>query len=449
MFVTQLIDGQRAQGGSFRSGNPAAAGRADSVLNDYIIFLLPWIFDYRSENSTTLDMAVQGTIVALSLIYFFRVSAALNEIAISRELSRSLGLIAVWLAGSMVAGVFHDQEILEIIKAAAPPVMFMLGAMATYKLLVILPDYRRYIRNMFAVMVAFVVVKAAVVFGTMDAAITQYRFYIISAPIDIFSAYFVARFFYRFAPNDAWGAIVHFGIVIVSFTRTLIMVAVTMLILPYFCRASLLLNRKTLNLVLFAALLIGGMGIVGVSSGNLVITEWFTRFFPDATADIGIDPTAATRLAEIDFQINSLMESASNLLFGLGLSAQTDLTGDWALLVAAASGAGVIDVHDRGFGHCQYTSYVFTGGLVFGSLALITTVYSLYAAARVITGNVSVPGADDRNFLAVWGALGVVGASVYCIVAGVFGDRGHSLFFGVSMGMLFWGYNNYLKSRQR
>ncbi|MDC6663163.1 hypothetical protein N4Q66_26955, partial [Leclercia adecarboxylata] len=123
--------------------------------------------------------------------------------------------------------------------------------------------------------------------------------------------YFVARFFYRFAPNDAWGAIVHFGIVIVSFTRTLIMVAVTMLILPYFCRASLLLNRKTLNLVLFAALLIGGMGIVGVSSGNLVITEWFTRFFPDATADIGIDPTAATRLAEIDFQINSLMESAS------------------------------------------------------------------------------------------------------------------------------------------
>lgn len=403
-----------------------------------IAFFFPWIFDYQAADNNTTNTIVQSSIIIVSICVFLNFISIYKKISLSKEVSNIIYLLSVWLLGAIFSGLLHDSEVVEIIKASVSPVMFIIGVIFTYKILSIEQDYYIFRRNMLFIMTCVVVERAGYAILTSNADIIGIRYYILSSVIEIFSAYIVAGYFKRLAGRDIIGGIIHFGVVFISLTRTVLLTATVMFALPYISRLSLLFNKVVLGRLVLVSLIV--IAVASLGTGSTVLEAWTSRFTSEGTANIGIDPTAATRLAEIDFQVNSLLESTENLLMGLGIAAVTSLTGDWAILVAIYQGAGVIDLHDRGFGHCQYTGYVFTGGILFGSFALIATIKTLIVAFKVARGCIGLSLDSELGFLGLWGSLGVVGTSVYGLLAGVFANRGFSLFYGVTVGMMFWAY---------
>src|SRR5262249_758070 len=138
--------------------------------------------------------------------------------------------------------------------------------------------------------------------GIKDVSILEIRYQILGSGVMLLSAYLLCRFLTQLSLRDVPIAVVHFGSVILSVTRTQLLVLGAMFAANLFMQPRLFLSRTVIFRLMVLILTAMIIACVGVVSDNVFAERWVERLI-DAPTRTGFDITAATRLAEVDFQL--------------------------------------------------------------------------------------------------------------------------------------------------
>jgi hypothetical protein len=183
-----------------------------------------------------------------------------------------------------------------------------------------------------------------------------------------------------------------------------------------------------------------------------MVERWIVRLFTGVEKH-GVDITYITRIAESSYQIDKLLESFQNLLFGLGISGETGFSSEYRKVLSIVY-ADDFEFKGHGFGHNTYVGIIFTSGIVVGSIFIYSLLSNIIKAIKlskvqykITTRNkISNPYIKDYFFIMAWGTSSAMGYATYALLAGLFGDRLYSLAFGLSFGLIFLGRRFFVKS---
>jgi hypothetical protein len=403
------------------------------------MFLAPWTFDYRAEVGDSIAIFIQVFALGASLIGFVTSLVFLPATFLTKEMRFVSLALMTYITGAVVVGLFEGQDFRGVITLALPTLLLLMGVKAIPAILKSTTDLRQFIRDLSAIALFGELFKLIWYFGIYDASILEVRYQILGSGVIFLSAYMLGRFLTRLSFRDVCIALIHFGSIILSVTRSQLLVLGAMFAANLLMRPQLILSKAVLSRIvaaIFTAIVLVSASVV---SGNVFAERWVERLIT-APNEIGLDVTAATRLAEVEFQLSALMESPKAFLVGHGLAAKNQLVGFYYELVREA--IGPYELEDIGFGHTLYTSILFQSGILFGSLALIALVY-LFAKA-IVSLKVFAPRASrsDVAFIGLWGASCVIGTSIFGFVGSSLGDRGISLYFGTATAMMIWAFES-------
>ena len=165
---------------------------------------------------------------------------------------------------------------------------------------------------------------------------------------------------------------------------------------------------------------------------------------------MGADPTALTRIAEDRFMLQEFTSTFEGFVFGHGLAAETSLIGPEAMLAGSLVGFKSVLFHSIGFGHNNYLSILFVGGLLSGVPLLVMLLSNGFGSLRLIRILLTDKTQDQTfAYIGLWGALIVIGMLLEGLFGGTFGDRGSCLWYGIGTGMFYWARDELRKAPKK
>lgn len=280
-------------------------------------------------------------------------------------------------------------------------------------------------------------------FSQRDVDIESARYFILSPTIIMLFAYGVTSFLFQKNLLTYSSLVVSLFIVFISLTRTYFLVYIVIFLSIYFLGVY---KNKNMNRALTYSVF---LSIILVFFIYLILPNqlelWIQRLFT-SSSDNGFDLTLTTRIAETSYQIQRLTDSFINLLFGLGMGAETQFNYNYWLLVSTVLGEK-FEFQGHGYGHNTYIGTVFLGG-IFGFIFIISLLVSFYIFMKKVKVILDKSGEKSNSeFIIVWGVLSIIGYLVYGFFGGIFGDRLNSFAFGISYGLVFLGLSEYGNER--
>src|SRR5690606_3572721 len=108
------------------------------------------------------------------------------------------------------------------------------------------------------------------------------------------------------------------------------------------------------------------------------LDRWWDRLVAERGTHRGIDITQLTRVSEAGYQFKQLEESSTGLLIGFGPASQTRFDDQAAALVNYFIGNNYgANWRSGGFGHNNYIGTFYVGGIIAGTLLLLSQFLAL------------------------------------------------------------------------
>jgi hypothetical protein len=410
-----------------------------SLVPIFAVCIIVWAIDFKSQTSGS-AVAFQGALMAV----FFVASSFL----IVSSLRQHVGAGPLWLLllatflfviESAVMGLLNGQEAYAIFVNAIPPIIFAIASAITYMTLATSPHSTSFLRVLRYACLIFVIVRVMVIAVTRGAInLSETRFEVLSGATIPALAIAAVGFVKPLSKLDIGTFLLNLSITLISVTRTLIAVLAVQIVVVLVVRPSALLKPSTIKgIMIFGASLLIIVGL-DLAAGGSLTTRWIERV--TVSQQKGADPTSLTRKAEVKFMLGKFAESTDTVLFGNGLAAVTSLTGPDARLAARLVGERSASLHSVGFGHENYVSILFTGGLLGGGGLVFFLFLNGIQSGALIRRFESSDSREEQNdaHVGLWGALIVIGMIVAGFLSGVLNDRGSALWYGVGTGMLYW-----------
>ncbi|MCY1329525.1 hypothetical protein D9M68_142830 [compost metagenome] len=229
------------------------------------------------------------------------------------------------------------------------------------------------------------------------------------------------------------------AIELLSVTRSLL-VGTAML----FCLATWLgapslrqLLKSVARALVTTVALIGGTVVIGSALFPSVAAHWEQRISAAKATASGIDPTTATRLAEIMDQLDQVTASTVSLLLGKGFGHNYRYSPDYlTALSGQMSEKEFYAINEWAAGHNFWVYQLFAGGLMFGLALPFAVLFALWRGALIYRRwRRDAPAAP---YLPVLGrALMVLAALPATSIGGnPLGPRYAGLLYGVALGLL-------------
>lgn len=136
---------------------------------------------------------------------------------------------------------------------------------------------------------------------------------------------------------------------------------------------------------LLATLLFGVLAIVMPDA----VSRMGDRIF--SSQDIGFDMTAATRIAEMDYQINALLSDVTSFLVGQGLGASYGFSGSALEQLIGLFGSEQENTDWWFAGHNFWVYSLFTQGILLGWIIPFALICGLHISWSVIKSSHSIP----------------------------------------------------------
>ncbi|BDB25617.1 hypothetical protein CTP10_R29990 [Cupriavidus sp. P-10] len=229
------------------------------------------------------------------------------------------------------------------------------------------------------------------------------------------------------------------AIELLSVTRSLL-VGTAML----FCLATWLgapslrqLLKSVARAMVITVALIGGTVVIGSALFPSVAAHWEQRISAAKATASGIDPTTATRLAEIKDQMDQVTASTVSLLLGKGFGHNYRYSPDYlTALSGQMSEKEFYAINEWAAGHNFWVYQLFAGGVVFGLALPFAVLFALWRGAVIYRR--WRRHAPDAPYLPVLGrALMVLAALPATSIGGnPLGPRYSGLVYGVALGLL-------------
>lgn len=418
---------------------PRAASETKSALPLFAVAVLAWALDFKAEAS--------GAAAAFQLLLLAVYLAAASWIVFS-AIRSGVGIGSLWvllfavvlfMGDSAVVGLGNGQLPYAIEVNLIPPFIYGSACLLTYIVLQISRDRLPQLLTVLRVAcLAFAAGHLAMTMVSRGIDVTNSRFEVLSGAVTPALGILALALIMRLSALELLVMLFNLAIMLMSVTRTLFAVLAAQLASIFLARPATLFRRSTLKgifLIVLSGSLIAGLDY---AAGTGLVNRWVGRL--TVSDRMGADPTALTRNAETHFMMDSFMSSGGTFLFGNGLAAQTSLTGPDARKAAALVGWASVDFHSVGYGHENYASILFTGGLLGGGALLFIQVLNALQGIGLLR-RVQLRGAAavrplDR--IGAWGALIVIGIAAYGLFGAVIGDRSTCVWYGIGTGMLYW-----------
>jgi hypothetical protein len=242
----------------------------------------------------------------------------------------------------------------------------------------------------------------------------------------------------RFGLKEIFISLINLFIILLSVTRTELAIIAGQVASAFVASPGIFMRPASLKKMLGVLMLVSIVIAVDYGSGAGLTDRWISRL--TVAHAKGSDPTALTRIAETNFMMDSFSSSFEHTLVGNGLAARTQLTGYEAALAGSLVGMGsVTSVHSIGFGHNNYASILFIGGIVVGGPLLFFTFLSGFHAIalmrKLLKKNTY---SEPFVYIGVWGSVITIGMLIQGALGGIYSDRAICLWCGIGAGMLYW-----------
>lgn len=404
------------------------SSRQRKCLLAYAAMLLSWLFDFKSEGAGQ-GLAFQGVFLLfyfVSTIFFFSLSrSGLRGAGITLFLLSSLNFLFV----SYVTAVYLGSDLYDSGKTGLNIIIYIISTLSAYKIVIDTSLHLRPVRHVIAYStLLYMISKVIVIFvyqGELDLSTIRYQ--IIGSSVVAVTCYAVMMLRFRILFAEKSAVIIGLAVILLSVTRTWILVLGCELIVMVLLCAKIN-SRLILQMVTAAVVGVVGLGTLEVA-GIPVLDRWTERLF--VSGRMSVDPTELSRERQITSMANSIDERP---YFGAGLSGESEF---W--LERSIGGSSEVSIA-RGFGHNQHVSLLFIGG-VFGAGPLLLLQLFQAISAAIFMLRTRRRGESDGVLLGVLGGLIVLGTLVYGMFGGTFGDRGMTLWYGTGTGLLLAAIN--------
>ncbi|MFC4524558.1 hypothetical protein [Cupriavidus pinatubonensis] len=350
-----------------------------------------------------------------------------------------MAALLLTVPGSVVPHVLQGNDMGNYLRVLLPFMLLMVGYLAACR-----PWHVRRIEQIELAMFGGMVVSLLFAFGygmAVGGGLETVRFRIVSVVFLALQGLLlheivVARRVTRFKLALF---LISLAIELLSVTRSLLVGTALLFCLATWLAAPSLqqLLRSLARTAVIAVALVGGTVVIGSAAFPSVAAHWTQRMQAAKATASGIDPTTATRLAEIKDQLDQVRSGSASLLLGKGYGHNYRYSPEYLPALAdQMTQEEFYAINEWSAGHNFWVYQLFAGGIVFG-LALPLIV--LYALAR---GSLFYRrwrrAAPDAPYLAVLGrALLVLAALPATSIGGnPLGPRFSGLVYGVALGLL-------------
>lgn len=381
-----------------------------------------WLFDFQASSAGQ-GLAIQAIYLAIYLVgLFLSALPRLGGGARISGLSLLVMLGALYLALGTLSGLGNPNTY-ALARNAVGVFVYLSAAWATARVTTEAPPAKlravlAWLCLPYAIMM-FLIYKYTA--GGID--FTRVRYQVIGASSVASLGLLVTYAAFRLSPVQLATIALNLAILLVSVTRTfLVVLAAQGLVLLSGARG--LISRRLFVALIGIVVLVGGAIVFGSDQ----LLRWQDRLggqgqFSDR------DQTVFTRMTEWQFMFESWTQSLSNFMFGSGFNAATQYFESMELGGRAQSTIG--------FGHNQHLSMLFNGGLLGGAPLLVLMTWFVIRAVRFLRAAPRAQRPDsDIIFLGAWGATIVIGIFASDFFSASFGMRGQALWYGIGTGLL-------------
>ena len=406
--------------------------RINYQLFFFSIMLFLLAFDIRSfEGDSKLFIIIRA---ALGLIFGF---LAMRKIKPNVN-SKNLILVAAFF-GSYIffIGLIRGQEIFQLFALTMPYAFFLLSILIVSSSLRDIDSLEKLINTIFIIALISVIFRILYVTVYAGISIDEARYTIISPALILLFSYGLTSLLYGYKKNWLLPISISTFITLLSVTRTYLLVFLCIFI---FAICVLRLKSIIKNIGLPSVLIFGTTFFIlgGLSITSSFLDVWSGRLTFD---DGGIlaDPTLLTRVAEITFQIRVLLENNLNMIFGMGVAAETRFAQEFYDLLSMVFREDY-EYIGAGVGHNNYVGLVYVGGIILGSLFVLSQLNTMLVSFTYLRKSFrDIRIKNSESFIALWGAFSTIGYLSYGMFGGIFGDRLASLSFGIAYGLMLLG----------
>lgn len=400
--------------------------------------LAPVMLDYRTPEGTAWAVPLYTTILLISLtgtaILLFR----FGLIAWAKYRA-VLAIATAYLLISMGSGFYWDNPVDVVLRTAPPLVLYASGMFSIGALMASRLDPRLLWPTVIKAAFVGMILQVIMVQMIVGIDFSTIRYQVLTGAAALVSAFVItALFFGGWKPWLAVMAAVHFALLVVSVTRTHVVIFVAAL--AYFLAAA----RER-------ALKVNRIGMMAMGVGTLVlvillvdsvlpvspIARWVERFTVVEVSHYGYDITELTRIGEARHQIELLKNSPMGMMFGYGAASPTGMDQETKTVLRFIVGQQEAEWIGQGFGHNNYIGTFFVGGILGGSVLLIMQLWVL-TRSFLITRLLSARHYRIQNPLIISAPVGYFAYMVLGTLSPTLGTRSNALMFAITTGFTLW-----------
>ena len=401
--------------------------------------LCPLAVDFKSvdENGSRLTQILL-TVPALGAALVLALIAP-RFAAGNRFSSLVMAALLLTVPCSVVPHVLQGNDMGNYLRVLLPFMLLMAGYLATCR-----PWHVKRVEQIELAMFSGMVVSLLFAFGygmAVGGGLETVRFRIVSVVFLALQGLLlheivVARRITRF---KLLLFLISLAIELLSVTRSLLVGTALLFCLATWLAAPSLqqLLRSLARTAVIAVALVGGTVVIGSALFPSVAAHWTQRLQAAKATAAGMDPTTATRLAEIKDQLDQVRSNHLSLLLGRGYGHNYRYSPDYLPALAdQMTKEEFYAINEWAAGHNFWVYQLFAGGLVFGLALPLIVLYALVRGSLFYRRWRRA--APDAPYLAVLGrSLLVLAALPATSIGGnPLGPRFSGLVYGVALGLL-------------
>jgi hypothetical protein len=408
----------------------------------FLFSLFFWSIDYRPETGKD-ALVVQLPVLFVHALSFLAILRSANKKNLG-TLSGFLFICFLFCIPAAIIGLLHGQEFRPIMANVIAFSVYISTTISCFLVLETVSDKETLFNKLKTVCFGFIVLHFITVYiarGGIDLSSSRYE-YLSGATIPG-SALLAIAVFSGFTIRDMAVALANVAVILISVTRTQLVVLAGQIASIGLASPILLFQKKFLKSAMAFSLITFSVITADVVMETGLTARWLLRL--NVTKEKGADPTALSRIAENNYMVERFTDSIQTIMLGNGLSAKTTLIGREAMLSASLVGSAT--VHSNGFGHNNHLSLLYIGGLLFGMPLLVLTFINgarSFSLLRLLS-----KGANKAAQIGVWGALINIGTLASGFLSGTFSDRATCLWYGLGTGMLYWAKIEFAEQKKK
>lgn len=407
----------------------------------YALMVFAWLFDFRAETSGA------GLVQQSLFLGLFLFGLAMFYIGDTNQRMKVRGLFPfgvaclLYLTIGFVAGLANNQTYYAILRNGLSVFIYFAMAIATARVMIVTrAEVLRLMLSVFCLGFAVMFYFYETI-SRVGVDVNSVRYQIIGTSSIAALGYLALALLFRLSRIEMIATAANGVLLLISVTRLFLLAGAAQV------AAIALEFRRSFSPRM---LLAGGLLVIAAIGTTIFASEQLLRW-QDRLLGRGSNRTeyvtVYTRLSEVDYMYNHWLATPSTMMFGNGFAART--------LYYYPPETRIPPESMIGFGHNQYVSMLFTGGMVGGGpLILLQILHGLIAFQflRRVARNGHLR--SDVVFLGAWGATIILGMLAANLFSSSFGLRGTSLWYGLGTGLLLgaralFDPENYPRSRAK